>query len=177
MRKVLNNRILLLVVAILLLSNIAMLFFFVWMKEPTKKNFRSDRQKSPITVFLEQQVGFNKQQMEAYDKIRQQHRQKMRPLFEDIRLSKVSFYGLLNKSETNDADVNSAASLIGERQKIIDLQAFQNFKEIRTLCNAEQQLRYDSLIAGVIANMWFPARKGNMHQGADSLHKNLNRRN
>lgn len=171
MRKVLNNRVLLLVVAILLLSNIAMLFFFVWMKEPSKKGIRGERQKSPITLFLEQQVGFNKQQMEAYDKIRQQHRQEMKPLFEEIRLSKVGFYGLLSKSENSNDDLNKAASAIGEKQKIVDLQAFQNFKEIRALCTPEQQPRYDSLIAGVIANMWFPARKGNMHQNADSLHR------
>jgi hypothetical protein len=168
MRKVLNNKVLLLVVAVLLLANIAMLLYFLWGKEPSRKNAHAERQRSPITLFLEQQIGFDKQQMEAYEKMRQEHRQKMRPLFEEIRIAKVGFYGLLNNPAYSESEFNQGASAIGEKQKAIDVQAFHNFRELRKICTPSQQVKYDSLIPGVIGEMWFPARRANSHQ-RDSL--------
>jgi Spy/CpxP family protein refolding chaperone len=168
MRKVLNNKVLLFIVAILLLANIAMLFYFLWIREPARKNFRGDRQKSPMTEFLQTEIGFNTGQMAAFEKIRQQHRQKMRPLFEDIKTAKVQFYGFLTNPVINDSTLNQSAKLIGEKQKLLDLQTFHNFKEIRGLCTPEQQPKYDSLIVNEISKMWFPSWKGSGRPGKDS---------
>ncbi len=161
MRKVLNNKVLLFIVGILLLANIAMLFYFLWLREPAKKNSRGDWQKSPITIFLQKDIGFNAEQMASFEKTRQGHRQKMRPLFEDIKTAKVQFYGFLTNPNISDSVLNNAASIIGEKQKLLDLQTFQNFKEVRALCTTEQQPRYDSLIVNEISRMWFPSWKGN----------------
>ncbi len=168
MRSVLNNKVLLFTVAILLLANIAMLLYFLWIKEPMKRNTRGDRQKSPMTEFLQTEIGFDKQQMEAFDKTRKKHRQEMKPLFEDTRVAKVQFYGFLKNPAVSDSLLNAAASVIGEKQKLLDIQTFQNFKEIRALCTPGQQLKYDSLIVNEISKMWFPAWKGNGHQQKDS---------
>lgn len=92
----------------------------------------------------------------------------MKPLFEDIRLAKIEFYGLLSKGSIDDSTLSRAASTIGEKQKAIDLQAFENFREIRKLCTAEQQPRYDSLIPGIIGKMWFAPRKGNSRHKENS---------
>ena len=168
MRKVLNNKVLLFIVAILLLANIAMLFYFLWVREPARKNSRGDRQKSPMTEFLQTKIGFNTDQMAAFEKIRQQHRQKMKPLFEDIKTAKVQFYGFLTNAVINDSTQNKSATLIGEKQKLLDLQTFQNFKEIRGLCTPEQQPKYDSLIVNEISKMWFPSWKGSGRPAKDN---------
>ncbi|MEJ7737772.1 MAG: hypothetical protein WKF97_10125 [Chitinophagaceae bacterium] len=173
MHSVLNNKLLLFIVAVLLLANIAMLIFFVGMKDASHKNHRNDRSKSPISVFLEKEVGFNQEQMASYEALRQQNRQKMKPLFEDIRVAKIQFYQLLRHSAFDTSLLNRAALTIGEKQKNIDLQAFQNFRAIRSLCSPEQQLKYDLLVPGVIEKMWFSERKGNSRQKEDSL-KNKN---
>lgn len=76
MRNVLNNKVLLLIVAILLLANIALLVSFVGMKKPEKNISRDERQRPPMTVFLDKELGFNQQQMEQFDTLRQRHRQK-----------------------------------------------------------------------------------------------------
>ena len=165
MHKVLNNKVLLFIVAILLLANISMLFYFLWVREPGKKNTHEERQKSPITEFLQKDIGFDTGQMAAFNATRQKHRQKMKPLFEDIKTAKVQFYGLLTNPVISDSALNSAASVIGEKQKMLDWQTFQNFKEIRTLCTPEQQARYDSLIVNEISKMWFPSWKGSGRQG------------
>lgn len=168
MRSVLNNKVLLFIVAILLLANMAILFYFLWIREPLKRNLRGDRQKSPITEFLQTEIGFDKNQMAAFDKMRQKHRQTMKPLFEDTKAAKVRFYGYLTNTAVSDTVLNAAASIIGEKQKLLEMQAFENFKEIRTLCTPRQQLKYDSLIVNEISKMWFPSRKGSGHQQKDS---------
>lgn len=139
------------------------------MKDSRTKNHRNERSRSPVTDFLEKEVGFNQEQMANYEILKQNNRQKMKPLFEDIRLAKIQFFKLLRHAVVDSAVLNQAALKIGERQKIIDLQAFENFKTIRTLCIPGQQLKFDSLLPGVIERMWFSERKGNSRQKQDSL--------
>src|ERR1700712_1813266 len=100
MRKVLNNKVLLFIVAILLLANIAMLFYFLWMRDPKRNpNAHGDRQKSPMTEFLQTNIGFNAEQLAAFEKTRQKHRQLLKPLFEDIKTAKVQFYSFLTNPQ------------------------------------------------------------------------------
>ena len=168
MRKVLNNKVLLFLVAILLLANVAMLVYILRMREPGKKNTRTERQKSPITEFLQNEMKFSADQMAAFDKTRQTHRQKMRPLFEDIKTAKVTFYKNLTVPGVTETTLDSAAVIIGQKQKLLDIQTFKNFQEIRTICTPDQQPKYDSLIVHEISKMWFPSWKGNSHQQKDS---------
>jgi len=169
MRRVLNNnKLLLFVVAVSLLANIVMLIYFVWSRESSRRNLHREKQISPIALFLEKQVGFNQQQMAAYNELRQQNRKKMSPLFEDIRLTKVRFYQYLKQPDTPDSVLKAGAALIGDKQSGLDFHTFQNFKQVRTLCTPEQRLKYDSLISGVIEQMWFPVKKNEPHHKEDS---------
>jgi protein CpxP len=172
MRKVLNNKVLLFIVVILLLANVAMLLYFLGLRESGKRNAHFERQKSPITEFLQNEIGFSPAQMANFDKTRRQHREQMKPLFEDMRAAKVQFYGYLTNPAASDSMINAAASTIGEKQKLLDMQTFSNFKEIRTLCTPQQQPKYDSLIVNEISKMWFPSWKGNGRQQKDSTRSN-----
>ena len=170
MRKVLNNKVLLFIVAVLLLANIAQLIYSVGMRDKGRWNF-NDRQRSPVTGFLKNDVGFNTQQMEAYDHLREQHKQKMRSLFQEIRLAKVAFYNLLSDTTVNDTVLNRAASTVGEKQKDLELQTFRNFREIRGLSTAAQLPKYDSLVPGLIGRMWFPGGRENFHGDSLKTHR------
>ena len=163
MGKIINNKVLLFIVAILLLANIAMLTYFVWRKDPVSNKVESIKQRSPMMVFLESQVGFNEQQIVEFQKLRQEHKKRLRPLFEDIRQTKIRFYQLLNDPQASDSILEQNAAAIGVKQKALDLQAFQNFREIRALCTQEQKPLYDSLVPSIINKMWFSPRKTNGH--------------
>jgi len=169
MRSVLDNKLLLSIVAILLLANIAMLIFFVRGRESDSKEFRHEKSRSPMTVFLQEEIGFSPEQMASYDALRQENRKKMKPLSEDIRQAKIQFFHLLERNALDTAVLNQAASRIGEKQKEIELQVFKNFRSIRTLCNEEQLVKYDSLVPATIEKMWFAERRGNGRQKPDSL--------
>jgi hypothetical protein len=166
----LNNRVLLFISGILLLANLSMFAFFLTKKESSKGESRSEKRRSPVGLFLEKDLHFSPEQLKQFDTLRQLQRPKIRTIAEELQKAKVRFYALLGNDTTSQRQLDSASSKIGELQKALDLQAFQNFRELRALCNAEQRPRYDSMIPGLIENMWFPSRKGSGHPRESSHH-------
>src|SRR5215213_8083814 len=124
-----KNKVLLFLVGILLLTNIAMLVFFVWKKNPDEKprSGRSDRS-SAVREFLKDSIGFNDQQLAQYDQLRQHNREAMRPLFEDLGNAKLNYYRFVSQPAADSAS-QAAATVIGEKQKALDMAFFNHFRQ------------------------------------------------
>ena len=156
-----KTQILIFIIVILLLVNIAMVVSF-GMKGPQKRESERPRRPNPVALTLKEKVGFSAQQMQQIEQLKKEHREKMHQLFEDIRKAKIAFYQNVNRPEIADTTIERLASNIGKKQQEIDLQAFKNFREIRSLCTPEQLPKYDSLMPKVIQNMWFPDKRKDM---------------
>ena len=140
-----------------------MLVFFVGKKEPGKqKTGRNDRS-SAVREFLKDSIGFNDQQLAQYDQLRQTNREAMRPLFEDLGNAKLNYYRFVSQPNADSAS-QAAANTIGEKQKALDRAFFNHFRQVRTLCTAEQQTKYDSLVVQVIQKMVAPPHRGDRKQ-------------
>jgi len=165
-----RNKIYVSLIGLLLLSNLALVAFFV-MNKPEKREVRREHPGSYMKDALKNDVGFTEQQMAEFDKMADQHRQQMRPLFEDIGKTKESFYKMLSQPQTADIVLNQAASQIGDKQKAIDIKIFTHFQNIRQLCTPEQQSAFDSLIQRVVHRMIFPMRRGDSRKDSAALKK------
>ncbi len=165
-----KNKLFISIIAILLLANIAMLIFFVLLREPGKQWHRNDKGVSPVSEMLQKKLGFTEQQMKEYEQLKQQHREKMKPLFEDLRTAKEQLYKYLSDTTTNETILNTATDLIGQKQSVIDLRFFNHFKDIRALCTAEQRVGFDSLLPPLLHKMIIPGRR-NGPPPHDSLNK------
>ncbi len=165
-----RNKIYVFLIGILLLSNLALVAFFV-SNQPEKKEIRRDRPGSYMKDALKNDVGFTDQQMAQFDSMANQHRQQMRPLFEDISRTKEKFYQMLMVPEANDSVLKSSATEIGEKQKQIDLKIFTHFQNIRQLCTPTQQPMFDSLIQHVVHRMIFPMKKGEGKKDSGAIKK------
>ena len=165
-----RNKIYVSLIGLLLLSNLALVAFFV-MNKPEKREVRREHPGSYMKDALKNDVGFTDQQMAEFDKMADQHRQQMRPLFEDIGKTKESFYKMLSQPQTVDTVLNQAASQIGDKQKAIDIKIFTHFQNIRQLCTPEQQPAFDSLIQRVVHRMIFPMRRGDSRKDSAALKK------
>ena len=163
-----KNRVFISIITVLLLTNIALLVFFFWVKP--HGNFRPDMRRDSIAQSLENKIGFSQEQMAQYQRLKDEHKEKIKPLFEDMRNAKEQFYRFLHQP-ASDSELNNAANVIGEKQKAIDLQIFRHFKELRDLCTAQQQPKFDSLIQQVIHRMSVPYHKRNMDK-KDSIKSN-----
>jgi len=158
-----KNKVLLIIVGVLLLTNLGMLLFFVNMKPPANRFGRDGKGRQGMMEILEKKAGFSKQQLSAYQQLRDQHWVKMKPLLADMRNAKDSFYRLLYVPDVPDSVLKNAAMIIGQKQQAIDLQTFHHFQQVRNLCDPAQRPGFDTLVHQVIYRMSAPFRRDNLH--------------
>lgn len=164
-----KSRMLGILVVILLITNVAMLVFFVFLKPtPPQGQNRAKRGGYDVTVFLEKEVGFTKAQMAAYDSLRTQHWNTMKPNFNGMRIAKDSFYQQLYRASVADSVINAYGDSIALKQKAIDMQVFRHFQQVRNLCTDDQRPKFDSLINQVIRKMSGPYKRDKPEQN-DSI--------
>lgn len=164
MRSVLKNKVLVSVIAILLIANIAMLFFFITgMKKPERVDRPDPRANHTTESFLQNRIGFSDQQMAEFNKLKQEHHQKLFPLFEDLRKQKDDYY-LLVKEAPSDAQLDSLAARIGEKQRLLDREVFKTVREVRQICTSQQQASFDSMLPKIAYKMAGHIRKGDLKE-------------
>lgn len=153
-----RNKNLLIIIAVLLLTNIAVLGYFLWYKKAEKPPTQQKSHNGMAEV-LQKEVGFDEQQVTRYKEMREQQRQKIKPMFDEMRKIKDNFFQLLREPGTSDSTVQKAADAIATQQREIDLQAFRYFRDLRALCRPDQYARYDSVVMDAMSKMGRPMKK------------------
>lgn len=154
-----RNKNLIFIIAVLLLTNIAVLVYFLAWKKPGERMRGPDR-KGGFVEILEKEVGFDETQVARYHSMKQEQREKVRPLYDEMRKAKDSLFRLMSDPTVTDSVISHAGDVIAQRQKALDLQTFQHFRRVRELCaNPDQQVKYDSAILRMFRKMARPARK------------------
>jgi hypothetical protein len=166
-----RSRRLIVIIVILLLANIGILAFFLWPKTQKQQPDGPPKGGYGMAETLKREVGLDSVQLKELHRLREEHWKKMKPLFEDLQESKNDFYVLLKSPETPDSVINNAASLIGERQRSVDLQVFQHFKNSRMVCRPEQRPKYDSLVQIIIKRMSGPSRGSGGNRKKEDVRK------
>ena len=138
-----KNKILLLAVTFLLLTNIAMLIFFLNMGHDKKGPHGGHE--GMMKEFLKSEIGFNPQQLQQYDSLSKQHREKIKISFDEIRNSKTQLFKDLGATAFSDSAIIIAADRSASLQKQMEVKMIMHFKEIRNLCTSGQQPKFDSL--------------------------------
>lgn len=138
------------IIVFLLITNIAMLIFFIILDKPVDK-----RQRNPNAMYnsLQNEVGFSKDQLAQYQTFRNEQMEKVRPLFNGVREAKKSFYGLIYSADISDSVISANADSIAQKQKILDMQMFRYFKNVRNICTPDQLQKFDSTIKNEVARM------------------------
>ena len=152
MDSVTKNKSLVSIIIFLLITNIAMLVFFLVLNKPPQKEVRAHDQKG-MSGMLQKEVGFSKDQVDAYLSLRKSQMDTIHVLFDELRKSKMDFYNLIYSSQVSDSSLNNAAGIIAEKQKTLDLQMFDHFKKVRNMCTPDQLQKFDSTIKKVLIRM------------------------
>lgn len=140
------------IIIFLLVTNITMLVFFVLQAKPAQRRQRN-YEKGGMYNSLQKNVGFSSDQLTQYQALREEQMKKMHPFFDEVREAKKDFYALLNSGQVSDSLVNADADSIAQKQKHLDLQMFQYFKNIRQICTESQKPEFDSLMKKVVIRM------------------------
>lgn len=152
-----NNKVLLLVITVLLLTNISLLYFHVGRRYLPHRSI-----KEQIMMKLEKEVGLNKHQLAMHDSLHTKHMEFMKPLFEELKTAKDSFFRLTYQPQVSDSVLQYYASKINEKQQAIDIKMLKYFWSIRDLCTAEQKPKMDSFLQTITRRM-----SGSSHRSPD----------
>ncbi len=144
-----NSKLLLIIIGILLVTNIAMLIILL-KGRPVEKNGMRAGKKAMMMTFLQKEIGFSQQQLVQYDSLNEQHRRKVRSMFEAARKEKEGQIKEMTASNFNEQAIDSIASLSAGKQKAMEAEMFYNYKNIRNICNPAQLPAFDSLFYSVL---------------------------
>lgn len=153
-----SNKTLLFIIAILVIANLALLAYFFWPRDKKSHGGRESSKPDMVSYSLEKSVGFDDQQMTKYSEIKKSHKEKIKPLFDSLRISRENFYKLLQQQDA-DSSLQISVQTIGARQEAIDVQIYNHFKEIRAICRPEQYPAFDSMVQKAVMKMSAPYKK------------------
>lgn len=148
-------------VVLLLLANVASIAIF-WLG----KNKHHGPPERPDN-FLIRELDFDTRQQDQFMQLVTAHRQRAGQLREQIRDAKDDFFGLLQQPGVPDSIKTTAAAKASQLTRQLDLVTFEHFQQVRTLCNASQQKKFDAIIHDVLRNMAGPGPGGPPPPGGD----------
>jgi hypothetical protein len=96
---------------------------------------------------LKKELRLTDSQMESYRKLIKEHRAIADPIEKDIADLRKQ---LLNYDVT-DSDKQTIANVVGKKQAEFEMSLFEHFKKVRTLCNEEQQRKFDDVLLRALA--------------------------
>lgn len=133
-----NNKTLLLIIAVLLLSNIFLLVFY---RLPPKEN----QDKGPVD-YMARELNLDERQRAGFDELWTANRARNKPYYDSLRLIKDSLFGLLPVQPAPDSQIHAMTLRINQYDNRILLNNFDHFKKLRAICDAEQQVKLDTVI-------------------------------
>jgi periplasmic protein CpxP/Spy len=148
-----RNKILIGVVVLLLLGNAATIAVF-WMG----KSKPAASPKGTPKEFLIKELNLDSIQQQKLEILMLKHREEAPMLRKEIRQAKKAFFNLLKQPGTSDTTIQAAEKSVIFRIEQLDLFTFNHFQQIRQLCTARQQIKFDAIIEQ-IATMQPPPRQ------------------
>ena len=136
------------IIGILLITNIAMLLFFLGGKHDAPKGAsRGGGDKGPAMMkdFLKKDVGFDDQQIQLYDTLSKQHRERTKADFDALKVNKEQQFKELGSKGFSDTAIAEMVNRSAEKQKIMEAKMLNYFASVRKLCTPDQQPKFDSL--------------------------------
>jgi len=146
-----NNRWIKISILLLLAGNICTLFL-LWTKDRPAHGQQERRPGGPFE-FISNELKLTPEQKAAYAQLRDEHRAGARLLEDSIRTAKDGFFALLRDKAVSDSTLKKYSNNITEKEAALDLLTFRHFQQLRMLCDAGQQQRFDAIIQEAIRGM------------------------
>jgi len=155
-----KNKLLTGLVVLLLAANAATIAVF-WLNRPKQQR----APKGTPQEFLVKELKLNTEQQQQYQVLVSAHQQGAEQLRIKIRTGKEAFFNLLKQSNVTDSAKQTAAKAVSMITEELDLLTLDHFQQVRRLCTADQQNKFDEIIHQVTSMMGPPGPPGGGRQG------------
>ena len=152
-----NNKWWVIMVVILVVLNAATLTIFFIERSKGVMTAPMHQRGGNTKDYLNKELGFDSVQQIKYEQLITEHRQQNIEIRAEIRHAKDSFFALLSDSATLDTAIKKAAIRVANIQQQMDVLTFFHFKKIRSVCNAQQRVKFDSVIKNAVKMMAPPS--------------------
>lgn len=144
-----KNKLLTWLVVLLLIANAATITMF-WLG---KRRQEGQSPKGTPQNFLVSELKLDAKQQEQLNLLVKEHRQAVGQLREKIKGAKDHLFDLIKETNVTDSVKKSAAAAVSVITEEIDLLTLNHFQQVRKLCMAEQQQKFDEIIHQVTSMM------------------------
>ena len=131
--------------AILLATNIILLFMLF------RKSDKPVEKKPTAFTQMVRDLRLDSAQQLIFKQRKDSFMKSMKPVWDDIRKSKYDLYKQLEDVNTPDSVIQRLTTAIGQKTMLTEQMQYQHFRELRTLCTAEQQARFDTLVPQLLS--------------------------
>ncbi|MBP6431972.1 MAG: hypothetical protein KA319_09405 [Ferruginibacter sp.] len=147
-----TNKWLSIAVLLLLLANIVTLVM-IWKQKDAKHPNANELPPSSLFEYICTTLNLDSTQVKAYTILRDEHREGQRQLHDKIKATKDEFYNLIQNSHVADSSIKLANDKLSKAVGELELYNFKHFQQIRALCNATQQQKFDTILKDVLNRM------------------------
>ncbi len=109
---------------------------------------KPDRKIQPPKSFISERLDFNKEQLTEFSKYEREHRQKMRYIEERSRELKEILFSNIGSEESKEMKIDSIGALIGTLEKEREIEVFDHFRQIESICDEDQKQQLKRILNG-----------------------------
>ena len=133
-----------------------------------RKCMQHETQQRPgSSNFISKQLDFDAAQMQQFEDAEVAHRDKMRSILDNLRVSKDALFKKLSDEKVDFTEIDSLTTFIAEKQKEKEMETFRFFREVTELCNDAQKERFISIIREAMRNQGAEGRDRPPRGGPD----------
>ena len=131
------------VIIVLVLINMGTLAY-VWLANKPPRDDRKDNE--DVVSFLSKELNLDNTQKNKLATLHDDYQHKMRDVHEHLRTLHGPFFNLLRTSSLDTVQVNTVIDSLTVYHKQMEWLTFQQFKDIRSICNPAQQQKFDDIV-------------------------------
>ncbi len=163
-----KSTIYILIIVLLVVCN-GILGFLLFSKPAPPAPPEQPYHKPPREVVAEK-LNFSEEQIQAYDKLIEEHKSKVKAIDMELHLLKKSLFTSILQENT-ELLAEEVASQIANMQKKIELLHVQHLLDVKALCNPDQQAGFEEVIKEFPKIFGPPHHKKPLHPNGHPPHK------
>ena len=141
-----KNKLLTWLVILLVIANAVSIAMF-WLN----KNQKPPQPKGTPNEFLVKELKLDAAQQQQLDVLVKEHRQAAELLREKVKSAKDNLFELVKQNDATDSVKQAAAAAVSKITEELDILTVNHFQKVRSLCNTDQQIKFDEIIHQVTA--------------------------
>lgn len=95
---------------------------------------------------IPRRLGFDESQVRAFENIKNQHFQRIKPVREHIRMMKAKLWDDVKNDAPNDSLLKAQIALLSNEIQMNEYETFKHLQDIRKICNPSQKQIFDNEI-------------------------------